>query len=463
MRGNSSHLIVIAVLLIISLPAWAGANSTPVTNQNTETTGQAPVIISEQSPSPINEQAPVPTTCPEPVYGVGDPFESINEQAPWSKSVGTAVAPTGQTYSEIVGQSSGDPAGQAVQNVSGQTTGFNTERPPVQTTCPEPVYGVGEFSGSINEQAPVLQPIGGAAGQALYDVTGRSSENPAGLAPFDVSGQNTGLNSEQSPGSPNEEAPLMLSDPVPVDIIGQATGLINEQAPAPLPEKGSGEAAGQTLHDVTGRSSVNPAGLAPFDVSGQTTGLNSEQSLGPLNEEAPSPLPNKGSVDVAGQAPSSITEEAPVINNEQTTGPLNEEAPRSSNEQPAGPLNEVAPEPSNEGTPGSINEESPGPTNEEPLESPNDPVKANIYSLQGAYPNPFNPTTTIRFQIAAAGQISLKVYNAAGRLVSTLDNSRREAGCHEVQFNGVNLPSGMYFYRLQAGEFAALGKMLLVK
>jgi hypothetical protein len=89
--------------------------------------------------------------------------------------------------------------------------------------------------------------------------------------------------------------------------------------------------------------------------------------------------------------------------------------------------------------------------------------KALDFALLGAFPNPFNPATTIKFQMPQAGLVNLKVYDTAGRLVTTLVNGRRDAGAHEVTFDGSNLSSGVYLYSLTAGAYSATGKMVLVK
>jgi hypothetical protein len=85
------------------------------------------------------------------------------------------------------------------------------------------------------------------------------------------------------------------------------------------------------------------------------------------------------------------------------------------------------------------------------------------FALLGAYPNPFNPATTIKFQMPQAGLVNLKVYDTAGRLVTTLVNGLRDAGAHDVTFDGSNLSSGVYLYSLTAGTYSATGKMVLVK
>jgi hypothetical protein len=84
-------------------------------------------------------------------------------------------------------------------------------------------------------------------------------------------------------------------------------------------------------------------------------------------------------------------------------------------------------------------------------------------SLKQNYPNPFNPVTIISYQLPMNNHVSLKVYDALGREVSTLINERKDAGNYSVQFNAVNLPSGIYFYRLQAGKYIEVKKMLLLR
>ncbi len=85
------------------------------------------------------------------------------------------------------------------------------------------------------------------------------------------------------------------------------------------------------------------------------------------------------------------------------------------------------------------------------------------YYLLPAFPNPFNPTTTIRFTIPNRGQVRLIVVDELGRNVAELVNGDVEAGYHEVKFDGSRLASGVYFYRLQAGSFVETKKLLLVR
>lgn len=85
------------------------------------------------------------------------------------------------------------------------------------------------------------------------------------------------------------------------------------------------------------------------------------------------------------------------------------------------------------------------------------------YSLQQNYPNPFNPATTIKFSIPSASNVKLVVYDAAGQVVNVLVNAELAAGNYNYSFNAYNLASGVYFYKLEAGEFSSVKKMLLVK
>jgi hypothetical protein len=87
----------------------------------------------------------------------------------------------------------------------------------------------------------------------------------------------------------------------------------------------------------------------------------------------------------------------------------------------------------------------------------------NKFSLEQNYPNPFNPTTTIKYAVPKAVNVELKVYDILGREVKTLVNAARNPGYYEVQFNAVNLASGVYFYRLKAGDYIKTSKMLLLK
>ena len=84
------------------------------------------------------------------------------------------------------------------------------------------------------------------------------------------------------------------------------------------------------------------------------------------------------------------------------------------------------------------------------------------FSLGQNYPNPFNPSTTIRYEMPKAGNVSLKIYNTLGQVVATLVEEDKEAGYYQVEWNA-NVPTGIYFYRLQAGQFAETKKMTLVK
>ncbi|MCX7878753.1 MAG: T9SS type A sorting domain-containing protein, partial [Ignavibacteria bacterium] len=86
------------------------------------------------------------------------------------------------------------------------------------------------------------------------------------------------------------------------------------------------------------------------------------------------------------------------------------------------------------------------------------------YMLYQNYPNPFNPTTNIKFGIPKAGNVKLVVFDILGREVATIVNNEfRDVGTYTVTFDASHLSSGVYFYRLESGDFSQTKKMLLVK
>jgi hypothetical protein len=85
------------------------------------------------------------------------------------------------------------------------------------------------------------------------------------------------------------------------------------------------------------------------------------------------------------------------------------------------------------------------------------------FELHQNYPNPFNPSTTIKYELPRTTQVTLSVYDILGREVFVLVNDKKEAGVHEVKFDGSGLSSGVYFYRLTAGTFVETKKLLLVR
>jgi hypothetical protein len=99
------------------------------------------------------------------------------------------------------------------------------------------------------------------------------------------------------------------------------------------------------------------------------------------------------------------------------------------------------------------------------------------YSLSQNYPNPFNPSTKIKFAIPTplnppfakggmakpGGFVRLTIYDALGKEIGSLVNEELKPGSYEVEFDGSNYPSGVYFYRLRAGDYTQTKKMILIK
>jgi hypothetical protein len=89
-------------------------------------------------------------------------------------------------------------------------------------------------------------------------------------------------------------------------------------------------------------------------------------------------------------------------------------------------------------------------------------IPGSFFLMQN-FPNPFNPSTTIRYGLPNRSHVTLSVFNALGQQVAQLVNGDMEAGYHEVKFDGSKLASGVYFYRMQAGSYVETRKLLLVR
>lgn len=87
----------------------------------------------------------------------------------------------------------------------------------------------------------------------------------------------------------------------------------------------------------------------------------------------------------------------------------------------------------------------------------------NIFTLYQNYPNPFNPKTNIAFDLPKSSHVKIEVYNIQGELIKTLLNKYLTAGSHVIRFNASNLASGIYFYKIKAGNFIKVKKMIIVK
>ena len=98
-----------------------------------------------------------------------------------------------------------------------------------------------------------------------------------------------------------------------------------------------------------------------------------------------------------------------------------------------------------------------------PVGVKNDIKPIHSYSLQQNYPNPFNPSTKITYSLAQRSNVVLKVYNMLGQEVITLVNKEQEVGDHSIMFDASNLASGLYIYKIQAGNFTQSKKMMLLK
>jgi hypothetical protein len=109
------------------------------------------------------------------------------------------------------------------------------------------------------------------------------------------------------------------------------------------------------------------------------------------------------------------------------------------------------------------------PSNEDTAASTTNAIPSD-YSLIGNYPNPFNPATTIQYELPAVSRVVLNVYNVLGQLVKTLVDEIQDAGYKKIEWNASSFTSGIYFYRLEATSlsnsgksFTQVKKMILIK
>jgi len=87
----------------------------------------------------------------------------------------------------------------------------------------------------------------------------------------------------------------------------------------------------------------------------------------------------------------------------------------------------------------------------------------NKFLLEQNYPNPFNPITKIKYSVPRSSQVQIKIFDVLGNEIETLASEEKSVGTYEINWNAINLPSGVYFYQLKAGEFVITKKMILLK
>jgi len=99
--------------------------------------------------------------------------------------------------------------------------------------------------------------------------------------------------------------------------------------------------------------------------------------------------------------------------------------------------------------------------------SVSDEIVPYVFDLKPSYPNPFNPVTTIRFDVgvgdAIMNPLQLTIFDITGRLVETLVNGKLEPGHYEIQWNASRQPSGVYFLKMNSGSFVKTQKLILLK
>jgi hypothetical protein len=91
------------------------------------------------------------------------------------------------------------------------------------------------------------------------------------------------------------------------------------------------------------------------------------------------------------------------------------------------------------------------------------PTPPSDFALSQNYPNPFNPVTIISYQLPMTNDVEISIYNLLGQRVATLVNNRQKAGYHQVEWDASGFASGVYYYRIQAGDFNDMKKMMILK
>ena len=85
------------------------------------------------------------------------------------------------------------------------------------------------------------------------------------------------------------------------------------------------------------------------------------------------------------------------------------------------------------------------------------------FRLFDPYPNPFNASTIIRYQLPKSQHVALRIYDVTGREIATLMNEQMQAGCHRILWDAQSIPTGVYFVKMEANAFSAIRKVVLVK
>jgi hypothetical protein len=92
-----------------------------------------------------------------------------------------------------------------------------------------------------------------------------------------------------------------------------------------------------------------------------------------------------------------------------------------------------------------------------------DHLLPQVFTLEQNFPNPFNPSTMINYQLPMTNEVDLSIYNLLGQKVATLVSEKQQAGHHQVEWDASGFASGVYYYRIQAGEFVDVKKMILLR
>ena len=382
---------------------------------------------------------------------------------------GSRAVPTGTVHIPVVLSHGTSESGDWGKSLSGHTDGSL----PIRTTHSITISGYHQKScGLIN--IPTHEDSDGddetftvALGALPAALTaGTPSSVTVTITDTDDDQQPEAANAPLGPEPPPQDGSPVPSDqvPPPVQAPGEAPGQGPSEAPGEAPGQGPGEAPGEAPGQGPGEAPDEPNTAPPAGVPGAPVNLTATPGDGKLVVRWQEPAQN-GGFDLAYYQ---LQYQQTTRTTWQTVA-LRIPASHSSktytlSSLPNGVAHNVRVRVFNRNPDSALAHSAWATTTATPAAAAKQVAGGPAsFELAAAYPNPFNPTTTIRYGLPQAVEVELTVYNIAGQPVQTLVAEHQRTGWYAVEWDASGLAAGLYFYRLQAGEFRQVKKMLLLK